>query len=306
MVSLHTSARFLYRNHHVFYRYQNSFELPTKILLSNDKCRKSLYTNNVRFSWTKRKISNGWKGDNVLKSSGVILALLTVGLSVYYINDKKRRVYLKAAESNAGVFNPKLPSHTLKEVAKHNSKKERVWVTFDQGVYDITDFIDQHPGGGEKIMMAAGGSVEPFWMMYGIHKTPKILALLEQYRIGNISVEDAKVATSNMEDPYSNEPQRHPALHTSSLRPYNAEPPSALLVDSFITPTALFYVRNHLPVPDVDEKSYELEISGVGIKSTTLTLEDIKKFPKHSVTACIQCAGNRRSEMNQVWQLLLC
>ncbi|XP_046685969.1 sulfite oxidase, mitochondrial [Homalodisca vitripennis] len=106
-----------------------------------------------------------------------------------------------------------------------------------------------------------------------------------------------------MEDPYSNEPQRHPALHTSSLRPYNAEPPSALLVDSFITPTALFYVRNHLPVPDVDEKSYELEISGVGIKSTTLTLEDIKKFPKHSVTACIQCAGNRRSEMNQVKQV---
>ena len=28
----------------------------------------------------------------------------------------------------------------------------------------------------------------------------------------------------------------------------------------------LFYVRNHLPVPDVDVKNYELEVSGLGVK----------------------------------------
>lgn len=32
-----------------------------------------------------------------------------------------------------------------------------------------------------------------------------------------------------------------------------------------------------------------------------LLLQDLKtKFPKHSVTATMQCAGNRRSEMNQI------
>ena len=30
-----------------------------------------------------------------------------------------------------------------------------------------------------------------------------------------------------------------------------------LLIFSFITPTALFYVRNHLPVPDVDPQEPE-------------------------------------------------
>lgn len=62
----------------------------------------------------------------------------------------------------------------------------------------------------------------------------------------------------------------------------------------------IFYVRNHLPVPEVDLESYELEISGVGIKNRTFTLQDLKNLPKHSITASIQCAGNRRSEMTKV------
>ncbi len=39
-------------------------------------------------------------------------------------------------------------------------------VTFKDGVYDVTDFIAAHPGGASKIMLAAGGSVEPFWALY--------------------------------------------------------------------------------------------------------------------------------------------
>jgi sulfite oxidase len=54
-------------------------------------------------------------------------------------------------------------------------------------VYDITDFIPKHPGGGEKIMMAAGGSVDPFWMIYGAHRNADVLNLLEEHRIGILS-----------------------------------------------------------------------------------------------------------------------
>jgi cytochrome b involved in lipid metabolism len=53
------------------------------------------------------------------------------------------------------------------------------------GVYDITKFVHNHPG-GDKILMAAGGSVEPFWLMYAVHNTPETLALLEQHRIGKV------------------------------------------------------------------------------------------------------------------------
>ena len=33
------------------------------------------------------------------------------------------------------------------DVAKHKSKETGIWVSYDGGVYDITEFVDGHPGG---------------------------------------------------------------------------------------------------------------------------------------------------------------
>lgn len=60
-------------------------------------------------------------------------------------------------------------------------------------------------------------------------------------------------------------------------------------------------MRNHLPVPEVDAESYELEVEVEGTnKLLTFSLEDLKKLPKHTISASIMCAGNRRSDMGQV------
>lgn len=55
-------------------------------------------------------------------------------------------------------------------------------------------------------------------------------------------------------------------------------------------------------MPDLTPEEYVLEVEGIGISGTkTLTLEDLKtKFPKVTITAALQCAGNRRSEQNKV------
>lgn len=54
-------------------------------------------------------------------------------------------------------------------------------------------------------------------------------------------------------------------------------------------------------MPQIDEEDYELEVTGIGIKETKFTLNDLKtKFPKTTVTATIMCAGNRRNEMKKV------
>jgi sulfite oxidase len=65
------------------------------------------------------------------------------------------------------------------------------------------------------------------------------------------------------------------------------------LSDSFITPTELFYVRNHLPVPKLEEKTFRLEIDGLGDRSSVeLTLDDLKtKIPKSTVISTIQVFG---------------
>jgi len=84
-------------------------------------------------------------------------------------------------------------------------------------------------------------------------------------------------------------------------KPFNAETPLDLLVDNMITPNEIFYVRNHLPVPEVDINSYTLNIGGEGLDAKSLTLDDLKtKFKIHKVTSTVQCAGNRRREFNKI------
>ncbi|CAB0003846.1 unnamed protein product, partial [Nesidiocoris tenuis] len=191
-----------------------------------------------------------------------------------------------------------LPTYKMADVAKHSSAEKRLWVTYKEGVYDITDFVDSHPG-GDAILMAVGSALEPFWNLYAVHKTPQVTKLLEQYRIGNLDPAEAK-ENAEGHDPYHADPSRDPELVPSNKKPFNAEPLPERLIENYITPTEYFYVRNHLPVPVVDLSNYAIEIEGPGIKSTSLTLEELKKMPKHTITATVMCAGNRRSEMSQV------
>ncbi|KAL3276451.1 hypothetical protein HHI36_011832 [Cryptolaemus montrouzieri] len=223
-----------------------------------------------------------------------------------YTIERKHIAYadIKKSDSEDSSFQipPKhdLPIYTIEEISKHTNHQERIWVTFQQGVYDITDFIYEHPG-GEQILMAAGSAVDPFWMLYSVHLNPHVLDILEKYRIGNLDPNEENDSISDMSDPYANDPKRHSILKPASIKPFNAESPEQLLVENFITPNEIFYVRNHLPVPDIDASTYELEIEIEGkAKTLCLSLEDLKQFPKYTITATVMCAGNRRSEMTKV------
>ncbi|XP_069761634.1 sulfite oxidase, mitochondrial isoform X2 [Narcine bancroftii] len=194
------------------------------------------------------------------------------------------------------------PVYTRQEVAKHKTVESGIWVTYKSDVYDITNFVELHPG-GDKILLAAGGALEPFWSMYAVHKQKHVFEILEEYKIGELRPEDVQ-ETCDVTDPYRKEPLRHPALKVNSLKPFNAEPPVQILSENYLTPNEIFFIRNHLPVPEVDPKQFRLNIEGEGLKSVQLTLRDIQtKFPKHTITATLQCAGNRRSEMNGVRQV---
>jgi sulfite oxidase len=194
--------------------------------------------------------------------------------------------------------------YTRAQVAEHKSVAHGgVWVTFGDGVYDVTSFVAKHPG-GDKILLAAGGAVDPYWVVYQQHATPATRAILESMRIGYLDPADVRAsatAAAAVGDPYAADPPRHPALVAHALKPFNAETPAALLADAYLTPNELFFVRNHLPVPVVDEAAYMLEVdAGAGRPPLRLTLAQLKaRFPRHTVTAALQCAGNRRNHMNR-------
>ncbi|ETN77501.1 oxidoreductase molybdopterin binding domain protein, partial [Necator americanus] len=102
-------------------------------------------------------------------------------------------------------------------------------------------------------------------------------------------------------DPFSTDPERHPALIVNQQRPFNAETPPSLAMDNFRTPNDLFFVRNHMPVPKIDAKNHRLSVEGLGVKRLmNISVDHLKRnFEPVSVTAAIQCAGNRRENMNK-------
>ncbi|KAL2020772.1 hypothetical protein VTK56DRAFT_7970 [Thermocarpiscus australiensis] len=51
-----------------------------------------------------------------------------------------------------------LPTFTLAEVESHNSKKS-CFVTLGRNVYDVTDFVDSHPGGADLVLEYAGKDI---------------------------------------------------------------------------------------------------------------------------------------------------
>ncbi len=217
----------------------------------------------------------------------------------------------------AGQSRADLPTYTAADVAKHDNADKGIWVTYKEGVYDVTSFVQQHPGGAEKLMLAAGKSIDPYWALYAQHRALNVQKLLETHRIGNFDL-NSRIDASTTEaadpmDPYSGEPTRHPAMVVNSQQPFNAETPQEMIVDSFITPNSIFYKRNHMPVPQIKPEEYRLTVevpTTLGKRSLQLSLDDLKKLPVAEITATLQCAGNRRSDIADVkpvrglnWQL---
>ena len=225
------------------------------------------------------------------KKTAAILGLGT-GLGLLYWQLDNRPLYAKEAAKattkaiiDAGARKKGLPQYNKGQVQDHDNEEKRIWVTYKNGVYDITDFVSKHPG-AKNILMAAGGPLEPFWNLYAVHQNnSQVFALLEEYRIGNLDPKDVaeneELAKSS--DPYLLEPKdRNPGLLVKSKKPFNAETPLEVLANNFYTPNDWFYVRNHLPTPDVTESEYELDVVHETKNSEKMfNLQDLKtKFEK--------------------------
>src|ERR1700757_2448443 len=77
--------------------------------------------------------------------------------------------------------------------------------------------------------------------------------------------------------------------------PFNAETGLRSLGEP-VTDTDAFYVRSHGPVPEIDPGSWRLQVEGLVQRELSLSLETLREaFVERTVTATLQCAGNRRA-----------
>ena len=76
--------------------------------------------------------------------------------------------------------------------------------------------------------------------------------------------------------------------------PVNLETPLDQ-VDSYLTPTELFYVRSHFEAPRLDPAVYRLRLDGAVRQPLSLTYQQLKEMPCERRVATLECAGNGRA-----------
>src|SRR5712672_4089418 len=65
-------------------------------------------------------------------------------------------------------------------------------------------------------------------------------------------------------------------------------------IDSYLTPSELFHIRSHFPIPNLDRASYKLRIDGAVRSPLALSYEELRSMPSETRVATLECAGNSR------------
>ena len=66
---------------------------------------------------------------------------------------------------------------------------------------------------------------------------------------------------------------------------------------SAVTPNDRFFVRSHLPVPELDAATHHIEVAGLVSRPQALDLAALRAMPRTDVLATLECAGNGRGLM---------
>jgi len=112
-----------------------------------------------------------------------------------------------------------------------------------------------------------------------------------------------KVLPEDLKTP-DNHVERDPRLiRLTGVHPFNVEAPLSDLYDEgFLTTKDLHYVRNHGPVPRVEDAevlNWEFTIEGMVEKPTKMALRDLlRDYEQLTYPITLVCAGNRRKEQN--------
>ena len=90
----------------------------------------------------------------------------------------------------------------------------------------------------------------------------------------------------------------HPKFREGKLilseEPLVLETPLENLAE-FITPTKLFYVRNHFPIPKIDKSKWRLRVEGEVAKPFEMDFDELARLQTRTIPATLECAGNGRS-----------
>ncbi|KAF7845552.1 cytochrome b5 [Senna tora] len=94
--------------------------------------------------------------------------------------------------------------YTLAEVSQHNNSKD-CWLIIDGKVYNVTKFLEDHPGGDEVLISATGKDATDDFEDVGHSTSAK--AMMDEYYVGDIdsSTIPTKVKYTPPKQPHYNQ-----------------------------------------------------------------------------------------------------
>jgi hypothetical protein len=91
----------------------------------------------------------------VLPEDPLERAMVALEFEYFGLPNISREAKTSQVSGSSSRHNPAAKTYTLEEVKQHNSVED-VWVVIDGKVYDITEFLEDHPGGDGVLMDNAG------------------------------------------------------------------------------------------------------------------------------------------------------
>ncbi|XP_019878717.2 cytochrome b5-like [Aethina tumida] len=80
---------------------------------------------------------------------------------------------------------------SLAEIANNNGKDtDRTWIIYKDSVYDVTDYLEEHPGGGDLITEWAGKDATKAFDDFGHSGDAK--REMKKYKIGEVNDDERK------------------------------------------------------------------------------------------------------------------
>ena len=89
-------------------------------------------------------------------------------------------------ETVRGMHDKVLKEYTLADVAQHNSQKD-VWIVVKGKVYDVTPYVEEHPGGLAILRNAGGNATEGF---HGPQHPPRVFDIIDDFLVGKLSTQE--------------------------------------------------------------------------------------------------------------------
>ncbi|XP_010267140.1 PREDICTED: cytochrome B5-like protein isoform X2 [Nelumbo nucifera] len=111
----------------------------------------------------------------------VLTLVLGVLLGVFLLTPRVRKPG-NAKVAKAVLNNKASKLYTRAEVSLHN-KKTDCWIIVKNKVYDVTSYVEEHPGGDAILAHAGDDSTEGF---YGPQHATRVFDMVDEFYIGEL------------------------------------------------------------------------------------------------------------------------